>query len=75
MSNCSINHSKEDVMLKLKNQKPYLFDELFIKVESFLLSETTQSQLNELFHLLKKYDLASKEEQIERNNKLLELIK
>ena len=57
------------------NQKPFLFNDLFNKIEGFLLTERTQSQLNELFHLLKKYDLTSKEEQIERNAKLLELVR
>jgi hypothetical protein len=37
----------------------------------FFQKEHTQDLLNEVFHLLKKYDLVSDEEKEGRNNRLL----
>lgn len=67
MYTCNIDHSKEDVMNKLQSQEGFLPKELFTKAVQFLEVEHSQQILNELFHLLKKYDLAPKEEQQERN--------
>ncbi|GAE36225.1 hypothetical protein [Halalkalibacter akibai] len=74
MSSCKIDHPLEDVMTKLHSQKEYLPPDLFSRCESFLESERTQLELNELFHLLKKYDLAPIEEQQQRNKQLIALL-
>ncbi|WP_216831290.1 group-specific protein [Alkalihalobacterium elongatum] len=74
MSSCKLDHPLEDVQKKLADQKAFLPTELSEATEQFLAKPLTQAQLNELFHLLKKYDLASKEEQQERNEKLNMLI-
>lgn len=74
MSKCDIDHSKQDVVEKLQSQKEFMPSELYELVESYLEGDTSQENLNELFHLLKKYDLASEEEQSERNDKLKKLI-
>lgn len=74
MGECKINHSLEDVMKKYEEQAPFLKEELKPLFQKFFLSETNQGTLNEVFHLLKKYDLSSVEEREERNNKLLQLL-
>jgi citrate synthase len=74
MGKCDIDHPLEDVMHKLESQQPFLPEHLYQDIRRFLKSSHSQPTLNELFHLLKKYDLASKEEQEERNQKLLQLI-
>lgn len=75
MSTCNINHSKEDVIKKLQSQESFLPKELYNNTIQFLEKEHIQLTLNELFHLLKKYDLASEEEQQKRNHALEELFK
>jgi len=67
---CNIDHSHEDVVQKLESQKSFLPDGLDAKLAQFLKGENKQETLNELFHLLKKYDLASESEREERNKKL-----
>ncbi|WP_077617621.1 group-specific protein [Bacillus sinesaloumensis] len=67
MSACTIDHSKEDVIKKLESQKSYLPEELYNTATHFLKEDRSQQALNELFHLLKKYDLVTQEEQHERN--------
>jgi hypothetical protein len=74
MGNCNIDHSQEDVIQKVESQQDFLPKLLSKDLYSFLESNRSQQTLNELFHLLKKYDLASKEEQEERNKKLTQLI-
>ncbi len=74
MGNCKIDHSYEDVIQKLESQQGFLPELISNDLHRFLQSNHTQQTLNELFHLLKKYDLASKEEQDERSNKLIQLI-
>ncbi|HLR67934.1 hypothetical protein [Virgibacillus alimentarius] len=74
MGVCNIDHSLEDVQKKLKGQESFLPDDLARKVHQFLENEQSQENLNELFHLLKKYDLASKLEREERDKKLAVLI-
>ncbi|MET3504724.1 hypothetical protein [Halalkalibacter oceani] len=74
MSSCKLDHPPEDVRKKLEAQKPFLPNELYQQSAAFLAAEPTQPELNELFHLLKKYDLASAEEQQERNEKLEKLV-
>ncbi|WP_010282923.1 hypothetical protein [Bacillus timonensis] len=74
MSTCNIDHSKEDVVKKLQSQVNFLPKDLYNKATLFLEIEQTQKTLNELFHLLKKYDLAAEEEQQKRNQAMEELI-
>lgn len=74
MGNCSIDHSHEDVMQKLESQHEFLPELMGQELHRFLEGQHSQQTLNELFHLLKKYDLASEEEREERNKKLLQLI-
>lgn len=68
MGECKLDHTIEDVRAKLEQQAPHLPDGLAQQLTLILETNTsTQAQLNEIFHLLKKYDLSSKEEQEERN--------
>lgn len=70
MGTCNIDHSPEDVEKKLESQEPFLPQVLAGKLHQFLTEEQSQETLNEMFHLLKKYDLASESEKEERNQKL-----
>ncbi|PGN86036.1 group-specific protein [Bacillus cereus] len=72
---CNIDHSIEDVMNKLESQKSFLSEEIFKEVKNFLQGNHSQEILNDVFHLLKKYDLVSEEERETRNNQLLLIIK
>ncbi|WP_078431183.1 group-specific protein [Metabacillus halosaccharovorans] len=74
MSNCKIDHSSEDVKKKLQEQSPFLNTKLVEKCLLFLSTDTSQTELNELFHLLKKYDLSTDEEKNVRNRKIEALI-
>lgn len=75
MSTCNIDHSLEDVIKKLDSQKNFLPSSLYEATEAFLDTNRDQETLNEVFHVLKKYDLASEDEQSERNKKLSDLLK
>ncbi|MFC5713092.1 hypothetical protein ACFPU1_09880 [Thalassorhabdus alkalitolerans] len=75
MGSCNIDHSVEDVFKKLSDQKEFLPGELYKGSKDFLNSHPDQPSLNELFHLLKKYDLASEEERQERDGKLRSLLR
>ncbi|MBY0095581.1 group-specific protein [Mesobacillus maritimus] len=70
MGECKIDHSPEDVRKKYEEQSPYLPEEAKSLFERFFSEEHTQDILNEVFHLLKKYDLASLEEREERNRRI-----
>ncbi|MCM3115222.1 group-specific protein [Neobacillus sp. MER 74] len=70
MSECKLNHSQEDVKSKYESQASFLPEEMKPLFNQFFEKEHTQDLLNEVFHLLKKYDLATKEEQETRNNRL-----
>ncbi|MGZ7151561.1 hypothetical protein [Bacillus sp. BC08] len=72
---CNIDHSMEDVMNKLENQKDYLPEVIFKELKGFLQGNHPQEILNDIFHLLKKYDLVSEEERETRNTQLLLIIK
>lgn len=74
MSSCKIDHTLEDVKKKLDDQKPFLPEELYNGSVNLLNQKPDQQTLNELFHLLKKYDLAPVEEKEQRNEKLQSLI-
>ncbi|WP_240375490.1 group-specific protein [Bacillus piscicola] len=70
MSKCNIDHSKSSVLEKLASQKEYLPAAIFTHCQELLEKEADQETLNELFHLLKKYDLADNSEKQERNQKI-----
>lgn len=74
MGKCNIDHSHEDVVSKFESQKEFLPARLVGKVRQFLENEQSQENLNELFHLLKKYDLVSESEREERDEKLEKLV-
>lgn len=70
MGECRLNHTVEDVQNKLKEQAPFLPEDRVAQLGALLETELSQEQLNELFHLLKKYDLASAEERLSRDEKM-----
>ncbi|WP_433772491.1 hypothetical protein [Bacillus wiedmannii] len=72
---CNIDHSIEDVINKLESQKNFLSEEIFKGVKEFLQGNHSQKILNDVFHLLKKYDLVSEEERETRNAQLLLIIR
>ncbi|PFX60897.1 group-specific protein [Bacillus wiedmannii] len=72
---CNIDHSMEDVMNKLESQKSFLPEVIFKELKGFLRGNHSQEILNDVFHLLKKYDLVSEEEREIRNTQLLLIIK
>ncbi|MGG0303576.1 hypothetical protein ABEY59_24320 [Bacillus albus] len=72
---CNIDHSMEDVMNKLESQKSFLPEVIFTGLKGFLQCNHSQEILNDIFHLLKKYDLVSEEEREMRNTQLLLIIK
>lgn len=74
MSKCNIDHSHQDVVEKLDSQKEYLTNDLYFETKGYLEVSRPQETLNELFHLLKKYDLAPAEEQLMRDKKIDDLI-
>ncbi|EEL81057.1 hypothetical protein bcere0028_32700 [Bacillus cereus AH1271] len=65
----------EDVMNKLESQKDFLPEVIFKELKGFLQGNHSQEILNDVFHLLKKYDLVSEEEREMRNTQLLLIIK
>ncbi|MBM7649882.1 hypothetical protein JOC78_002866 [Bacillus ectoiniformans] len=75
MGSCNLDHSLESVIQKLESQADYLPVKLYEELSLFLQKEHSQETLNELFHLLKKYDLSSEEEQLRRSQAMRELIK
>jgi len=74
MSNCQLDHSQEDVRKKYQSQKEFLPEEMETLFDHFFSKEHTQNILNEMFHLLKKYDLSSVEEKENRNKQILLLL-
>lgn len=75
MSECKLNHSHEDVREKYQSQEAFLPEDINSLFQKFFAKEHTQDLLNEVFHLLKKYDLASDEERNQRNNRLYMVLK
>jgi hypothetical protein len=75
MSECKLNHSQEDVRNKYESQASYLPEDMKLLFEQFFTKDHTQDLLNEVFHLLKKYDLASEEDRNERNKRLYMVLK
>ncbi|ANC78667.1 hypothetical protein ABE65_018435 [Fictibacillus phosphorivorans] len=75
MGKCTIDHTLEDVKQKLAEQSAFMPRELVIEVGDSLSDDSDQTYLNEVFHLLKKYDLADESEREKRNGKLSDLVK
>lgn len=74
MGTCNLNHSQHDVRMKFESQKAFLPTALSQTLDRYLKKANSQETLNELFHLLKKYDLSTQEEQESRNEKLKQII-
>lgn len=74
MSNCKLDHSHDDVLKKYQSQKEFLPSELAPLLDQFFLKNYEQSVLNEMFHLLKKYDLSSDDEKKQRDKHILTLL-
>lgn len=70
MGSCNIDHTVEDVIKKVESQSAYLPEDITSQLMLFLKRKQEQETLNNIFHLVKKYDLSSAEEQEERNKKL-----
>ncbi|KAF0822359.1 hypothetical protein KIS1582_3847 [Cytobacillus firmus] len=75
MSECKLDHTPEDVQKKFEQQRGFLPEDINPLFQSFFQQEHTQDILNEVFHLLKKFDLASEEERTERVNRLYLVLK
>ncbi|MEI3609774.1 hypothetical protein [Pseudogracilibacillus sp. SO10305] len=75
MSYCPIDHTLDDVQRKLEEQKAFLRDDLYKKSVIFLQQKQSQLVLNELFHLLKKYDLVTETERKVRHQGFEQLLK
>lgn len=67
---CKLNHPVGDVRNKYETQKEYLPSDMISSFEAFFTREHTQDILNEVFHLLKKYDLVPQEDREQRNKRL-----
>jgi hypothetical protein len=74
VSQCHLDHSTEDVKKKFESQMDYLPSNLTELFSLFFEKTHTQQTLNEVFHLLKKYDLSSEEERVKRNGMLLKYL-
>ena len=70
MGKCNIDHSLEDVLKKYETQKDFLPSNIRERFLARLGSSRDQETLNNVFHLLKKYDLATEEERAARNSEL-----
>lgn len=75
MSECKLDHSHEDVQKKYEQQEEFLPEDMKPLFQSFFQEKHTQELLNEVFHLLKKFDLASEVEKSERVNRLYLVLK
>jgi hypothetical protein len=75
MGECKVDHPLVDVKTKYESQVSFLPSELLPLFQQFFDQEHTQEILNEVFHLLKKYDLCSEAEQEHRNNRLYMVLK
>jgi hypothetical protein len=75
MGSCNIDHSVGDVQKKYETQKDFLPVELQELFQPFFTKSHSQETLNEVFHLLKKYDLSNEAEKLSRNEKLLFILK
>ncbi|WP_303968924.1 hypothetical protein [Sporosarcina ureae] len=73
MRKCTIDHMQQDVVQKLNEQQTFMPQELVENGKVFLTRQLSQETLNEVFHLLKKYDLATEVERAERDSKMQQL--
>jgi len=74
MGECKLDHSVEDVQKKLEEQAPFLSHERVQQLQAVLQADLSQESLNEWFHVLKKYDLASPEERLKREGQMDQLL-
>ncbi|AMA72339.1 MULTISPECIES: hypothetical protein [Aneurinibacillus] len=74
-STCNLDHSLEDIRKKLEVIAPHLPDRIVAVLPTYLESGRTQEELNYVFHLLKKYDLADEMERVHRNKEFIRLLK
>ncbi|MED4582367.1 hypothetical protein [Brevibacillus choshinensis] len=74
MGECKLDHTVEDVQKKLAEQASFLPQKRVEQLQALLETELSQERLNELFHLLKKYDLATPEERAQREEKMALLL-
>jgi hypothetical protein len=70
MSECKLNHTHEDVQNKYVSVSAFLPEDMKPLFDQFFSKEHTQEMLNDVFHLLKKYDIAAEEEKNVRNSRL-----
>lgn len=70
MSECKIDHTPEDVKSKYESQTNFLPEDMKPLFADFFKEDHSQDILNDVFHLLKKYDLVSEEERETRNQRL-----
>lgn len=75
MSECKIDHSTEDVRSKYESQMAFLPGDMKPLFDQFFAEDHTQEILNDVFHLLKKYDLATEDEREARNKRLNMVLK
>jgi hypothetical protein len=75
MSECKLDHTHEDVKSKFSSQEAFLPNDMKVLFEQFFAKDHNQALLNEVFHLLKKYDLAAQVEKEARNNRLYLILK
>lgn len=75
MGECKIDHSLEDVQNKFESQSEFLPEDIKQMFGGFFKEEHTQDILNDVFHLLKKYDLSTEEERETRNKRLTMVLK
>lgn len=73
MSRCTIDHSPEDILAKLDEQQTFLPAGIYESGVHFLNERRDQEMLNDIFHLLKKYDLADEEERKHRDSEMRKL--
>ncbi|MGE5702420.1 MAG: hypothetical protein ACM32O_07830 [Clostridia bacterium] len=74
MGECRLDHSVDDVRKKLEEQQPFLPADLVKGMQQILQQSISQEELNELFHLLKKYDLAEEAVRHSRNEQFRQLL-
>jgi hypothetical protein len=74
MGNCNLDHSLEDVQKKFETQRALLPSNIHENFMDLLGENPSQEKLNKVFHLLKKYDLASDEERAVRNAEMEHLL-
>ncbi len=74
MSECKLDHSYADVRKKLSEQSRFLPEALLSRLDQYISEQLDQATLNELFHLLKKYDLADDAARLKRNQAFQDML-